>query len=149
MRQAAQYQLEEVQDFAAHLEYLQSVLLEFDDGSPDESYLIRFFRDSLRPSIKVQIENNGKELHDWENLVQKTIKAEAKASLLPPSMLRETDQRIARGKRPAKNTKASTQGASMRDPRTDKSKPRTKKQSRPLLSPRRLKLLLQPAKKRK
>lgn len=53
----------------AHLEYFQSVLLEFDDNSPDKSYLIRFFRNGLKLLIKVQIENGGQELHNWENLV--------------------------------------------------------------------------------
>lgn len=78
----------------AHLEYLQSVFLEFDNGSPDESYLIQFFRDSLRPSINIQIENDGPELHNWEALVQKAIKVEVRAKLLPLSILREMDQQI-------------------------------------------------------
>lgn len=57
MKQATQYQLKEVQDFVAHLKYFQSILLQFDNSSSDKFYLIRFFRDSLQLSIKVQIEN--------------------------------------------------------------------------------------------
>ncbi len=50
----AQHQLEEVQDWAAHLEYLQSILLKFDtNNAPRESQLGRIFYDGLRPSIKL------------------------------------------------------------------------------------------------
>ncbi len=48
--------------------------------------------------------------------MQKAIKTKAKVSLLPLLMLKEIDQRIARGKPPAENTKASNQEASMKDP---------------------------------
>lgn len=43
------------------------------------------------PSIKIQMKNNGQELYDWKNLVQKDIKAEGKANLMPLSMLKEID----------------------------------------------------------
>ncbi len=47
-----QYQQEEVQDWAAHLEHLQSILLEFDaEAASNELHLIRFFCDGLKPSI--------------------------------------------------------------------------------------------------
>ena len=63
LKRDSQYQLKEVQDWAAHLKYPQSILLEFDNAeAPGESYLIRFFRKSLRPSIKTQIEQRGQEL---------------------------------------------------------------------------------------
>ena len=63
LKQDSQYQLKELQDWAAHPEYLQSILLEFDDaGASGESYLIRFFRESLRPLIRAQIEQRGREL---------------------------------------------------------------------------------------
>ena len=56
-RRDSQYQLEEARDWASHLEHLQSILLEFDtDEAPEESDLIRFFREGLKPSIKAQIE---------------------------------------------------------------------------------------------
>ncbi len=54
MRGEAQYQLKEVQDWAAHLEQLRSILLEFDaDCAPIEGQLSRTFYDWLRPSIKL------------------------------------------------------------------------------------------------
>lgn len=44
VKRYSQYQLEEVQDWAAHLEYFQSILLEFDSaGVPKKPYLIHFF----------------------------------------------------------------------------------------------------------
>ncbi len=50
----AQRQLEEIQDWAAHLKHLQSILLEFDtNNTPREGQLGRTFYDGLRPSIKL------------------------------------------------------------------------------------------------
>ena len=61
----SQYQLEEVQDWASHLEHLQSVLIEFDaDGAPEESDVIRYFQEALRPSIKAEMEN---QVREYEN----------------------------------------------------------------------------------
>ena len=82
-----------MQDWASHHEHLQSILQEFDkEGALEESELIRFFREGLRPSIKAQIEQRKQEHNSWEELVKKAIDTEAKASLQPPSILREMDQ---------------------------------------------------------
>ncbi len=54
LRGDAQHQLEEVQDWVAYLEYLQSILLEFDtNNAPGEGQLGQTFYDSLRPLIKL------------------------------------------------------------------------------------------------
>ncbi len=54
LRGDAQHQLEEVQDWAAHLKYLQSILLKFDaNNNPWEGQLGRTFYDSLMPSINL------------------------------------------------------------------------------------------------
>ena len=51
-RRDFQYQLEGACNWASHLEYLQSILLEFDtNGASKESDLIRFFQEGLEPSI--------------------------------------------------------------------------------------------------
>lgn len=106
-RRDSQYQVEEVQDWAFHLEHLQSILLEFDtNGAPEESDLIRFFREGLKPSIKAQMEQRGCELDSWEELVEKAVDAEATASLQPASFIREMDQRCQQGNRPAHTTAA-------------------------------------------
>lgn len=77
-----QYWLEEVQDWAAHLEYFQSILLKFNNaGAPEKSYLIRFFRKGLRPSIKAQIEQQSRELDSWIEIVEKVVDTKAKAGL--------------------------------------------------------------------
>ena len=95
IKRDSQYQQEEVRDWASHLEHLQSILLEFDtDGALEESDLIRFFREGLKPSVKAQIEQKGRELDSWEELVEKAIDAEAKASLQPPSFLRSVVRKI-------------------------------------------------------
>lgn len=70
------YQLEEVQDWDSHLEQLQAILIEFDaDGAPEASDMIRFFREDLKPSIKAQMEQRGRELKCWDELVEKAIEA--------------------------------------------------------------------------
>ena len=53
---------------------------------------IRFFCEGLKPSIKAQIEQRGRELDSWDELVEKAIDAEAKARLQPASILCEIDR---------------------------------------------------------
>ena len=54
IKRDSEYQLEEVQDWAVHLEYLQSILMEFDaDFAPSEAFLGQYFYEGLRPSIKL------------------------------------------------------------------------------------------------
>lgn len=111
--------MEEVQDWALHLEHLQAILIEFDtDGAPEESDLIQFFCEVLKPLIKAQIEQRGRKLDNWDELVKKAIGAEAKASLQPDSILYEMDHRCPRGNRPAHITVAKSLATttSMRDP---------------------------------
>lgn len=82
VKRDSQFQQEGVQDWASHLEHLQPILIEFDaDGAPEESDLIRFFREGLKPLVKAQMEQRGRELDSWEEIVEKAIDAEAKASL--------------------------------------------------------------------
>ena len=94
--------------------------MEFDaSGAPEESTLIRIFRDGLKPSIAAQMEQRGRENDTWEELVEKAIEAEAKVSLLPSPFVRDMDQRCPRGNRPATLTKSQTSSA--RDPRDEPS----------------------------
>lgn len=63
VKRDSQYTQEEVQDWASHLEHLQSILSEFDAGAAlNESHLMRFFGDGLRPLIKVWMDQRGREL---------------------------------------------------------------------------------------
>lgn len=117
VKRDSQFQQEEVQNWASHLEHLQSIHIEFDaDGAPEESDLIRFFREGLKPLVKAQMEQRGREIDSWEDLVEKAIDAEAKASLQPPSSIREMDQRCPRGNRLAHTTVAKS---STRDPQEE------------------------------
>ena len=81
-----------MQDWASYLDYLQFILQVFDEeGAPEESNIIWFFREDLRPSIKAQIEQQGQEHNSWEKYVKKAIDTEAKTSLQPPSILQKID----------------------------------------------------------
>ncbi len=64
------------------------------------------------------MDQRGRELDSWDELVEKGIDAEAKASLQPQSILREMDQRCPRDNRPALTAVAKSQ-ASTRDPRDE------------------------------
>ena len=100
IKRDSQYQLEEVQDWASHLEHLQSILVEFDaDGALVKSNLIRFFREGLKPSIKAQIEPRSQEYDSWDELVKKTVVAKAKANLQPSYYSRDMDNRCPKGNR--------------------------------------------------
>ena len=52
------------------------------------------------------MEQRGREKDSWDELVEKAIDAKAKASLQPPSILREMDQRCPQDNRPAHITVA-------------------------------------------
>ncbi len=99
LRGDAQHQSEEVQDWAAHLEHLQSILLEFDaNNTLREGQLGQTFYDGLRPSIKLWIANIGEDM-PWDDLIRAANKAEARTKIQGSTHL---DQRCPKGKRPLK-----------------------------------------------
>ena len=107
---------------ASYLEYLQFILIEFNpEYAPEEGTMIWYFRESLCPSLRVEIEQRGWELDSFEELVKKTVNAEAKASLRPRSYARKTDQHCFQDSWPSA-VKASTQGQLMKDPKIKKTK---------------------------
>ena len=139
VKRNSQYQQEKVQDWASHLEHLQSILQEFDaDRAPKKSDLIRFFREGLKPWIKAQIEQRGRKLDSWKQLIEKTIEAEAKAGLQPFFIFREMDQRCLQGNRPAHTTVAKSQASasSAWDPQTESSIEKALAPNKPLHSSR-------------
>ena len=74
--------MKEAQDWASHLQHLQSILAEFDTvGAPDESTMICYFWEGLKPSIKVEIEQQDRALTSFKEMVQKAVNAEAKTGL--------------------------------------------------------------------
>ncbi len=91
--------MEEVQDWAAHLEHFQSILLEFDaNNALREDQLGQTFYDGLRPSIKLWIANIREDM-PWDNLIRAANKAEARAKIQRSTHL---NQRCPKGKRPLK-----------------------------------------------
>ena len=127
-RRDSQYQLEEARDWASHLQHLQSILSEF-DRTPDKLTMICYFREGLKPSIKVEIEQQDRESMDFEEIVQRTVNAEAKADLRSSIMVRESDARCPRGYYPSHNTslKVQTQETTAKEPRTKESRPKEAK----------------------
>lgn len=81
LKKDAQHQLKEVQDWTVYLEYLQSILLEFDaNNAPGEIQLGRYFYDGLKLSIKLLIANIREEML-WDHLVSAANKVEAKIKI--------------------------------------------------------------------
>ena len=90
-------------DWAAHLEYLQTLLREFDSAAAsNKEVLICYFCDSLRPSIRAQTDERGWDLDIWEEVIKKAINAEAKTACQPQSLMREMDNRCCQGHHPVK-----------------------------------------------
>ncbi len=114
--------MEEVQDWAAHLEYLQSILLEFDANKTlREGQLGQTFYDGFRPLIKLWITDIGEDML-WDDQIRAANKAEARAKIQGSIYL---DQRCPKGKRPLKISLNS------RDNQTNKKAPQAKEKANP------------------
>ena len=60
MKRDSQYQDKSVQDWAAHLKYLQSILIELNPNcASKEGTMIQYFWEGLRPSMQVKMEQRG------------------------------------------------------------------------------------------
>ena len=91
LKRDSQYQLEEVYDWASHLEHLQFILMEFDPAAAStESTMVRYFEKDLKPSIKAEIDQDATHMDDYEELVAKTLRAKAKVGLRASFYVRET-----------------------------------------------------------
>ena len=75
------------------------------------------------------MEQQNRESIEFEEIVQRTVNAEAKAGLRSNTMVRESDARCPRGRRPSHNTfsKVQTQGTIDKEPRTEESRPKKAK----------------------
>ncbi len=95
LRGDAQHQVEELQDWAVHLEHFQSILQEFDTNNASRgSQLSQTFHDGLRPLIKLWIANKREDM-PWDDLIKAANKAEARAKIQENTPL---DQRRPKGK---------------------------------------------------
>ena len=75
--------------------------------------MIRYFEKGLKQSIKAEMNQDDSQLIDYEELIAKVMRAEAKAGLRPSSYMQETDLSYFRGNRLAHITahKFQTKGA--------------------------------------
>ena len=74
--------MEEVYNWASHLEYLKSILIEFDlAAAPTESTMVRYFKRGQKPSIKAEMDQDITHLDNYEVLIAKAVRAKAKAGL--------------------------------------------------------------------
>ena len=65
-----------------HPKYLQSILMEFDPAAvPTESIMVRYFEKGRKPSIKAEMDQDATYFDDYEELVAKMVRVEAKAGL--------------------------------------------------------------------
>ena len=71
--------------------------------------MICYFRESLKLSIKVKIEQQDRESMDFEEMVQKAINAEARAGLRSSTMVQDSDIRCPKDHRPSNSTIAKVQ----------------------------------------
>ena len=82
----SEYQLEEVYDWASHLEHFQSIVMEFDPaGALTELTMVTYFEEGLKSSIKAEIDQDATYLDDYKELVAKAMRAKAKTGLQPSS----------------------------------------------------------------
>lgn len=80
-RNTNQYQLENVIDWFAHMEYLQSVLRKFDGiATSMDNLLIRYFWDGLRLSIRTQLDEKSRNRNDGQMVVKQAMDAVTKAA---------------------------------------------------------------------
>ena len=79
-------------DWAAYTKYLQTVFQEFNaDAVISQPVLIRLFHNGLRPSIRAQAKQNGRQNDIWKPAIKKPITTEAKTTLNLPSWVQKID----------------------------------------------------------
>ena len=93
LKRNSQYQLEEVYDWASHLKYLQSILMEFDLVATLTKFtMVRYFEKGLKPSIKAKMDQDASYLDNYKELIAKAMRVENKVGLRPNSYVQKTDQ---------------------------------------------------------
>ena len=79
--------------------------------------MIYYFREGLKPSIKIEIKQQDRESINFEEIVQRAVNTEAKASLRSSTIVQNSDIRCPRGHRPSNSTisKVQTQGTTAKN----------------------------------
>ena len=92
-KQDFQYQAESILDWAAHLEHLWSILLEYDPvGAPTKLIMLRYFRKGLKPSVLVELKHQDFKLESFNEIVKKAVNVEAISAIWPCSSTKEIYQ---------------------------------------------------------
>ena len=104
-RRNSQYQPEEAQNWASQLQHLQSILSKIDSiRTPNELTIICYFREDLKPSIKVEMEQQDWKSVNFKEMIQRAVNVKAKAGLRSIILVRDSDIRCPRGHCPYNNT---------------------------------------------
>lgn len=94
----SQYQLEDAQDQAAHLEYLPAKLKIFDlIAALNGDVLICYLRKGLCLSIQARMNNPNHDLDLWEEAIEKVVDAKANAGLQLPLGTKQINSGCLRG----------------------------------------------------
>ena len=94
--------------------------------------MICYFWKDLKPSIKVEIEQQNRKSMNFEEMMQKAVNAEAKTVLRSSIMVQDSDARCPRSHRPSHNTSLKMQTKGSKDSFCSK-KPKPK-DPKPVLS---------------
>ena len=122
-RQNSQNQVKSVLNWAAHIEHLQSMLLEYDPvGAPTKLTMLKYFWEGLKPSVLAELAHRDLELESFDQMVKKVVNTKAKSALQPCFSTEEIDQNCPQGNQLANSTVAKSQGNAMKNPRLEEPK---------------------------
>ena len=91
--------------------------------------MIRYFWEGLKPSIKVEMEQQDRASISFKEMMQKAVNAEAKVGLRLSIMVRDADSRCPRDHCPSQNTftKVETQGLTAKESKPEESRSKESK----------------------
>lgn len=98
-------------------------------GVPTKLIILRYFWESLKPSVLAKLEYQDLELESFNQIIKKTISSKGKLALWSCSRTKKIDQNCPRGNKLANSTIAKSQSSSVKDPRVEKPKVQGKKSS--------------------
>ena len=93
--------------------------------------MICYFQESLKPSIKVDMEQQDQVSSSFKAIVQKAVNAKVKAGLRSSIMVQDSDAHCPRSHRPSHNTfsKVQIQEITAKKPRAEEPRPKEAKQT--------------------
>ena len=123
LKKNSQYQIESVLDWAAHLEYLQSILLKYNPvGAPTKPTMLRYFWEGLKPLVLVELEHQDLGLESFNQMIKKAVDAKAKSTLCSCSSTKKMDQNCPQGNKLANSTVAKSQSSTIKNSRVEEPK---------------------------